>query len=244
MILGLLAAGEGSRLRAEGVTRSKGLVEVDGLPMVRRTIESFARTGITRVACIVNDEAGDLEEYLRTTDFPIPVELHVESTRSSLHSLVALADLLGSHADTHFFLSTVDAVYPHGELLSFVAAAGSHPKDDRGTIGVTTFVEDESPLWVDVDPQSQQIVAVGEDATRRTHVTGGVYHFPVTALPVARRLVEEGTERLRHFQRELVRSRFDIRAHEFSIVVDVDHRADIARAEEILRSASQSGEEG
>lgn len=238
MTLGLLAAGEGSRLRAEGITTSKGMVRVGDVPMIQRTIEQFADAGITHVCCIVNEESPDLEAWLHAARLPVTLDLIVRSTPSSLHSLVALAPLLELRGDP-FFLSTVDAVFPPSELAPFIAAASARTGPSQGTIAVTRFVDDESPLYVDVRGEDGRITAVGEDAVDREWVTGGLYHFPVTALSVARELVDSGVERLRRFQRELVRRDFHIIAHPFSIVVDVDHRSDIRRAEELLSTGPQ-----
>ena len=240
MTLGLLAAGEGSRLRAEGITTPKGMVEIGGVPMIQRTIERFSDAGIDHVCCIVNEESPELQSWLHNAPLPVTLDLVVRSTPSSLHSLVALAPFLEQRGG-HFFLTTVDAVFPPEELLPFVEAAAVRLADDQGTIAVTRFVEDESPLYVDVRPEDHRIVAVGEDTVGREWVTGGLYHFPVRALSVARELTAVGVHRLRRFQRELVRRKFDVRAHEFSIVIDVDHRADIERAEELLSGREQGG---
>jgi NDP-sugar pyrophosphorylase family protein len=240
MTLGLLAAGEGSRLRAEGITTPKGMVEVGGVPMIQRTIDQFSNAGIDHVCCIVNEESPDLLSYLQSASLPVSLDLLVRSTPSSLHSLVALSPLL-EKCEGHFFLSTVDSVFPPEELLPFVSTATRRSGRDQGTIAVTRFVEDESPLYVDVRQEDHRIVAVGEDAIGREWVTGGLYYFPAEALPVARELTAAGVHRLRRFQGELVRRNFDIRAHEISVVVDVDHRADIDRAEAVISQRQQPG---
>ena len=240
MTLGLLAAGEGSRLRAEGITTPKGMVEVGGVPMIQRTIDQFSDAGIDHICCIVNEDSPELQSWLRTAPLPVSIDLVVRSTPSSLHSLVALAPLLEERGE-HFFLTTVDAVFPPVELRPFVESAARRSSEDQGTIAVTRFVEDESPLYVDVRTEDHRIIAVGEDAVDRDWVTGGLYHFPVQSLSVARELTSAGIHRLRRFQAELVRRNFDIRAHEFSIVIDVDHRADIERAEKVLSGREQGG---
>ncbi len=230
LVLGLLAAGEGSRLRNEGIAHSKGMVEVAGIPLIRRSIERFVAAGVERVYTIVNEEADDLHDYLATTDFGVPVAVHIESTPSSLHSLVALAPMLESAAP-HFFLSMVDSICAPGELLRFVEQASSLAGERDGAIGITRFVEDEKPLYVDFDEKSGMITAVGENAVQRSHVTGGLYYFPRASLAVARNLVASGASRLRSFQSKLVVDRFRIHGIEFEKIIDVDHIDDIERAE-------------
>ena len=232
--LGLLAAGEGSRLRSDGVHGAKGLVTVVGEPLAGRTIRRFVASGIERVVVIVNEDSPDLAHFLRDEEFGVPVSVVVETTPSSLHSLHALAPHLAD-AGSHFFLSMVDSVFSDIEFLAFTKLAGTLREANQGAIGVTAFVDDEKPLFVDLDESNTFITAVGSDCTTQMYVTGGLYCFPVESLQLAQRLVEEGEVRLRRFQQELVRSGVEIRAGHFSKIVDVDHAHDIAVAEAFVR---------
>jgi len=55
MKAGIIAAGEGSRLRSEGITTPKPLVPVNGVPLIERLIMSFIHAGIDELVCIVNE---------------------------------------------------------------------------------------------------------------------------------------------------------------------------------------------
>ena len=231
--LGLLAAGEGSRLRSEGIVGAKGMVTVGGVPLIRRTIDRFRDAGVSEVVCIINEDSPDLRSYLQSTDLGVRLTLHVESTPSSLHSLVALGEHLDSD-NSHFFLSMVDSICDPLELRRFVEVAGTYRGRREGAIGVTTFVDDEKPLWVDLSEESSVITAIGEDATRRTHVTGGLYYFPTGSLVVARELVNRGVSRLRMFQSALVEKGYTIHGVVFRKIVDVDHSSDIDSATTFL----------
>ncbi len=54
---GIIAAGEGSRLRAAGFSMPKPLVPVGGVPLIESVIRNFLAAGITSLVIIVNDEA-------------------------------------------------------------------------------------------------------------------------------------------------------------------------------------------
>ena len=56
MHYGIIAAGEGSRLVQEGVSRPKPLVEIEGCPMIERLIRIFGECGAESVSVIVNEE--------------------------------------------------------------------------------------------------------------------------------------------------------------------------------------------
>lgn len=68
----LLAAGEGSRLRA--AAPSKPLCPVGGKPLIAHAIHGFAAAGLARVVVVLGYEAEAIEAYLAAGDWPIAVE--------------------------------------------------------------------------------------------------------------------------------------------------------------------------
>ncbi len=233
MVLGLLAAGRGERLRADGFAMAKGLVEIDGQPLVQRTIDAFVRCGISRISIIVNEESEDLLVYLREMGASVPIAIHVESTPSSLHSLGALAvALAGDHK--HFFLTTVDAIYDPAELCAFVRAVGNGTEPSVATLAITRTVEDESPLPVAFDAESGRITAIGEEVEPVEWITGGLYHFPQRVLMEIPALIAGGMHRLRRFQAWLLTAGYDVRGCPFGTMIDVDHASDVDAAEQVL----------
>ncbi len=68
----LLAAGEGSRLRAAAA--SKPLCPVGGKPLIEHAIHGFAAAGLARVVVVLGYEAEAIEAHLAAGDWPIAVE--------------------------------------------------------------------------------------------------------------------------------------------------------------------------
>jgi len=68
----LLAAGEGSRLRAAAA--SKPLCPVGGKPLIEHAIHGFAAAGLARVVVVLGYEADRIEAPLAAGDWPIAVE--------------------------------------------------------------------------------------------------------------------------------------------------------------------------
>jgi len=68
----LLAAGEGSRLRAAAA--SKPLCPVGGKPLIEHAIHGFAAAGLARVVVVLGYEADRIEAHLAAGDWPIAVE--------------------------------------------------------------------------------------------------------------------------------------------------------------------------
>ena len=103
-------------------------------------------------------------------------------------------------------------------------------------MAITPFIDDEKPLYVETDAD-MRIVAFRDEAWEGVkYVSGGIYGLSDAAVDVLGRCVEQGVSRMRNYQRALVADGLDIRGYEIPKIVDVDHSADIATAEEFLAS--------
>lgn len=229
MKAGIIAAGLGERLRAAGITTPKPMLEIGGRTLLERTIDEVARAGAESVALIVNAEYPELERYVRGVAWPLPVALTVRTTPSSMESFFALEPSL---RDAPFLLTTVDAVTAPGALAA-LARAGL---DNRGagTLAVTSFVDDEKPLWVRLD-ERRRITELGPSAVGSGWATSGAYFF----FPEVYAHVGEARERklgaLRQFLALLLEKRLALSGFEAGDSVDVDRPEDIRVAEEFLR---------
>ena len=229
MKAGIIAAGEGSRLRSEGIALPKPLVPVGGVPLIERLIGALVRAGITEISCIVNEYSLDVKKFVEEKHFPVPIRFVVQTTPSSMHSLFALAPHL---SDGQFLLSTVDAIFDEAELARYLRAAEGRPEAD-GILAVTDFVDDESPLYASVD-DAWRITAFSK-SERSRWVTGGLYIFSPRVFREIDPVLGAGVERLRNFLGHLIQRGYRIEAFPFSKMIDVDHVSDIQTAEELLR---------
>jgi len=229
MNLAIIAAGEGSRLKAEGVPGSKPLVSIGGVPMIERLISLAAACGIRRYCCIVNEDSADLKEFLLSRKLPLDGRVLVRSTPSSMHSLFALAPML---SDGPFCLATADAVFREAEFRAYLGAAAAH-RDSDGVLAITGYIHDEKPLCVQLD-DAGWILAFSDSAKGCRWVTGGLYYFSPRIFDCMDEALRSGTMRLRNFLRLLLQRGYRLQSFAFSKIVDVDHVEDIADAEEFL----------
>jgi NDP-sugar pyrophosphorylase family protein len=223
MIAGIIAAGEGSRLRAEGIDVPKPLVRLDGTPLIERLIRTFIRNGVTEICCIVNEYSLDVRDFVEAQKFPVPVSFVVRTTPSSMHSLFALEPFLRKG---RFLLSTVDAIFLEEEFSSFIASAmGSRA---AGVLAITDFIDDENPLYVELGGDGAIRSFSKTEASR--WVTGGLYVFSPEIFAEREPVLRRGTERLRNFLGHLVAAGYRLEGFPFSKIVDVDHVRDIETA--------------
>jgi NDP-sugar pyrophosphorylase family protein len=232
MKVGIIAAGEGSRLKQDGVSVLKPLVRIDGIPILERLLLQYHSIGVSAAYCIINQHSIAVRDYFETQKLPVSVHFHVKTTPSSMHSLFELGQYL---RDDHFLLSTVDSVFDTAELTGFMESARRREVD--GLLAVTHPSEDDNPLWVELD-DSNRIVAFRKPNSDKQLITGGLYFFSPRIFDVQNEAIGLGISRLRNFLNLLLQKGYILGAYPFKKIVDLDHGADIGLAEEFVHTLS------
>lgn len=231
MLYAILAAGEGSRLAEEGCEVPKPLVRIQDETLIGRLIRVFIANGASRIVVICNAKHTATQAYLRSLTLPIPLDIVVQSTPSSMHSLYAIRDYL--KAEERFCVTTVDTIFSESEFAQYIHAFSESELD--GLMAVTTYVDDEKPLYVQTTGELTITNFCDACEKRCTHVSGGIYSLTPKALSTLTRCIEQGQSRMRNFQRQLVADGLYLKAYPFSKIIDVDHASDIVKAEQLIR---------
>lgn len=227
----IIAAGEGSRLAKEGFTLPKPMVSLHGEMLIDRLIRIFLNNNPESIHIIINENSPELEQHLRKTNFSFPITIVRKSTPSSLHSFY---EILQSASElNNLCLTTTDTVFKESEFKTYISEFESN-KDIEGLMAVTTFIDDESPLFVHVDSAFNITGFTDQNHENTSFISGGIYCLRGESLKVAAVSVESGINRMRNFQRNLIDNNLKIKAHRFSKIVDVDHVVDIETAELFL----------
>jgi NDP-sugar pyrophosphorylase family protein len=217
---GIIAAGHGTRLRADGYRVSKPMVPVAGRPLIALTLDRFRAAEIRRLTIIINDASDDCRQWLRDHAGDFDLDLIVRSTPSSYASFQAVADrLVGAPA----VITTVDAVMSVGHFCAFVKSAAEFPTN-AVALGLTDHVDDENPLWATLDADGRVRQLGGGHGT---HVTAGLYWLPAQQ-PVP---PTTGFARLRDYLGWLVAERQPVCGIVLPCVFDIDRACDVAAAE-------------
>lgn len=229
----IIAAGEGSRLAAEGISEPKPLVRIGGECLIDRLIRIFMNNGADEIVCICNDRTTQVSSHLVRLQRdgllgrPVPLRFVVKSTPSSMHSFFEISRYL---TDAPFVLTTVDTIFREDEFARFVQDFRQSTAD--GLMGVTSFVDDECPLWVQTDGQLN--ITDFLDGGVADFVSGGIYALQPSAIFTLSNCIARSERRMRNFQRALLADRRRLKAWPFSKVLDIDHASDIRKAEEFL----------
>ena len=225
MRFGIISAGEGSRLASEGFSQPKPLVPICGVPMIERLIRIMGDCGAERIAVIVNGENPETVSLLKR----LPVDLVVKKTPTPMHSLMELAPYLEGD---RFCVTTVDTVFSESRFRIMMDEFSKTSFD--GLMGVTSLIDDEKPLYVDVD-REMMIKGFHDSQDGCRYVSAGIYALKSSALDVLKGCVESGQTRMRYFQRQLLEAGMRLKVFDMGQVVDVDHVSDVARAQEIAK---------
>jgi NDP-sugar pyrophosphorylase family protein len=225
---GVIAAGDGRRLRADGYRMSKPMVPVAGRPLMELALERFRAAGIRRLTIIINESSDDCRQWLQRHAEDFDLDLIVRTTPSSCASFQVVADRLAGGPSV---ITTVDAVVRPDDFRTFVLRAAALP-DDAMALGLTEQVDDENPLWAALGPDGR-IRQLG--GPRGTHVTAGLYWLPKAPLvqpPVS-------FPRLRDYLGWLVTAHERVHGIVLPTVFDVDRASDIVAVEaaEVSRAA-------
>ena len=230
MTYAILAAGEGSRLTQEGCLVPKPLVRILDETLIGRLIRLFVGAGATRIVVIVNEQHSATRQYLDTLTLPIPLEVVVQSTPSSMHSLYAIRHHLAS--EEHYCITTVDTIFSEREFAEYIHTFSNSHLD--GLMAVTTYVDDEKPLYVQTSDDLTITNFCDTREERCHHVSGGIYCLTRKALDTLSHCIEQRQSRMRNFQRQLVADGLTLQAYPFSKIIDVDHCTDIPKAEQLI----------
>lgn len=242
MKYGIIAAGEGSRLAAEGVTEPKPLVTINGEHLIDRLIRVFMENDAESITVICNENMTQVGRHLKEiishglNGQHIPLELVVKTTPSSMHSFYEISKHLQGGT---FCLTTVDTIFREKDFSAYIKSLQQLTGNDNadGVMAVTSYIDDEKPLYVATDSELN-ITAFSDTKDRCRYVSGGIYGLTSKSIDVLNDCIAQGNSRMRNFQRALVSNSLRLKAMPFDKILDIDHASDIIKAETFLRENS------
>lgn len=238
MNFGIIAAGEGSRLVEEGVAYPKPLVPLHSEPMIGRLIRIFEENGAKMISIIVNEYMTDVRKYVENFAkmSKAEIKLVVKTTPSSMHSFYEISKSLRGHG--RFIVTTVDTIFHESDFKKYVKAYEKVPESVDGMMALTSFIDDEKPLYVDTDAKMNITAFLdnpnGSWELSGRYVSGGIYGLCDSSVKVLEDCLNKGVSRMRNFQRALIEEGLDIKGFDMGKIIDVDHAGDIKKAETFL----------
>lgn len=231
---GIIAAGDGNRIKEEGSLLPKPLVEIEGKPMIGRLIDLMIESGANSVSVIVNSDMPEVWDYLQrlVPDAGCELKLLSRKTPSSMHSFYELLNLMKPTGK--FIITTVDTIFKGEDFKKYVKFYKNSPHEIDGVMGVTSFIDDEKPLYVETEGLHRIVAYKDSPFEGVKYVSAGIYGLNTSAFPVLQECISQGLNRMRNFQRKLIDKGLNLDAYDLGKVLDVDHLSDIQKANSFL----------
>lgn len=232
---GIIAAGDGNRIKEEGSLLPKPLVDIDGVPMIGRLVEIMKKAGANTISVILNSDMPEVISYLEDlkSESGVPVKFLDRKTESSMHTFHELMKLM--QPKDKFVVTTVDTIFRENDFIAYIDAFKNSAADIDGMMGLTDFIDDEKPLYVEVDEEGMIKAYLDKPDDGIKYVSAGIYGLNRKAIPILDECVETGVKRMRNFQRALISGGLRLKGFNLGKVIDVDHLADIETANSMLR---------
>lgn len=241
MKFGIMAGGSGSRLVEEGVMIAKPLVTVGGYPLIERLIRIFERSCADSISVFLNEDMNEVIKYLHNLKETLSCPLNILEGRSP-DSFQSFKRLVGFMDPTDkYVVTTVDTVFKEQKFLEMVNSFENMPVNLDGLLGATLFVDDEKPLYIEVDKADNVVCGFSDKKpTGKFYISAGIYALTVKSLPIIEEAAGMGITRLRNFQRMMIDKGLNLRAFDLGVVVDVDHQEDIEKGNRLLETVHTS----
>lgn len=229
----ILAGGLGSRFVKEGYECPKPLVPLFSRPMIGVLIDTLMKCGAEHIYVGANARMQSLLDYLEELKAEgLPIVVRPIITDNSYCTLRAASEGI----EGKFIAMTCDAIFPTDEFRSYVKAVGD-ALADVALMGLTRFVEDESPLYARLSEEGEVVDYKygGEPFEGDIIVSAGLYGLSGNVMAAIPELGLE-PKSLSDFQRLLaVATPVRVMPYEFTIAFDVDNTRDRLHAEEFLK---------
>ena len=230
----VLAGGEGTRLGSLGTP--KPLVSVADEALIVHAVRALDGVGCRPIHCLVREPfATAAAAVVRAYNADVVVEPCL--TPSSLHTL----GLGLQRGPGPWMVTMVDTIMPDRAWAAFARAASrALARSADVVLGITSFVDDESPLRVRVGVDGRAM-AIGPRAEQSPWVTAGVYAFSPRVAERVPEALAQGIARLRGFLGWALGTDLCIFTVELPMTVDVDRPSDLAVASSMLEGSDGQG---
>jgi len=228
----ILAGGEGSRLRADGVPAPKAMVPVAGRPLLVGMVETLSGLGCPTITVAIRRDTLSgaalrdlLERSLRIVDCRTP---------SSLHTL---EEGLWSVPPGPLLCTMVDTVMRPEDWKHVLVESEQRLREGADAcVSITSFVHDESPLYVR-EHDDGSVARFASEPGASSWITGGAYVLSSRVRDLVPRVISLGIVRMRGFLQWLVEHGYRVATTRVEHVVDLDRLSDLRLAEAGLTGA-------
>jgi GTP:adenosylcobinamide-phosphate guanylyltransferase len=237
------AHGPGTRLTpVTGGVVPKTLVPVAGEPILLRLLRAVRAVEGTRAIVYTPPSDRLVAACLESHGVPDPPVLGHRKPQGYLADLVAISEAVGDE----FTVLDADLVVRHTELTAFLRAAVSTVDFLVGydmLVGVSARPPSPDPRSIRVVVAADGTPSLADGAAAHIPRSVGAYHWRPSAVAAAREFVAAGRGTFHQFVADMVAARAIFVLVELGEALNVNTPAELAAAEEHVRSWRRDGRE-
>jgi NDP-sugar pyrophosphorylase family protein len=206
------------------------MIRVAGMPLIGHAVSAFRDAGISDVVAVFNpDNVKQCSDYLLSRFGDMNFRIVCRDTATSAETFLALLDLAGKG---RIIVSTVDSIYGRGVIDSFVSFSSGMP-EDHVCLGMSSYVDDEKPLYIAVDDDGL-VTSLGGGVSE--FVTCGIYSLDASCSSLYNHM---DFPALRRLLSRFVNDGMKVYGFDMGQVIDVDRPGDVEAAERFLEAQCQ-----
>ena len=227
----IMAAGKGNRLSPHFNNIPKALIPIGGKTLIEWLLINLQKSGFTEVIIIARDVR--VQDACLKMDLDISVDVLIRKTKGALYSFLELNDKL---YNSHFGLFTVDTFAHPSEFLKFSAAIVQNPDCDF-LLGITEFIQDETPVGVLLDEDSI-VTGIGKHIRSSKYVASGMYYCSPSVWQLTDKAIEDGISHFSDFMGYMVTKKFVVKHTILGKVLDIDTKENVIEAIQMIENSS------
>ncbi len=238
----IVAAGNGSRLNGYQKNCPKPLVNVGGIPLLKRVILSAKRTGVTEFFVVIGYQADKIQDSINADELGVKINWIYNSEWKKQNGVSALK--AEQYVDDKFFLFMSDHVFD----VNILKRIQKHDLNGDSGILCVDYATDRVHDLEDatkVHTENNRLINLSKELTAFNAIDIGIFVCTPHLFSALRESQSEGDESLsggiRVLAREGKMSTFDIGD---AFWQDVDTISDIKYAEKLLLHSTRSKTDG
>jgi len=213
---GIFAAGKGERLKKFFPDIPKPLIKIGEKPLIDYVIENLLSLNPTELAILMNPYTGHIiYNYLKNK---YSINAIIFDSKTSFESFYTLSNYLKEKTKT-IVLSTTDTIVSKKDIQNLVE---NHINSNAYlTLGITSFINDEKPLLVEINEKEKKIKSIG---VKGNFATNGIYVLSYDAI---NDIKPNKYSKLRDFLSSIDFDSKNVKYHLIEKSFDVDDLSDI-----------------
>lgn len=228
----ILMTNDGYRLDGEGCQLQKPLIPLLGESLIEHLVRILKTVG-SRNVYIVADKQADAKRDRILRKLKACGSIHIIK-RDITCALEGVNELLRAFPYLkELCVVAADMVFHEKELRGLIREFSGNRSADA-FIGVSSFMNNDSPLYVQVGAERQVLGMSEERQPYYAYVSVGMYCLREKALTTVKEAMKRGIKKMRNYQQLLLAQQIPVKAYPMSHIVHINCVRDIRIAEIFL----------